>query len=77
VSAYECLAWPLSEVGPGHGVFFHPDDAPRAYTRNLTAGYWGLGTHRPLPGQCHRLVGEVSSGRGYYRSAGDERWILY
>jgi hypothetical protein len=75
--AYEALAWPLSEGGPGHGVFFHPDDALRAYTRNLNAGYHGFGERRPEPGRCHRRDLTLIEGSRLYRSAGDERWILY
>ena len=75
--SYEALAWPLSNVGPGHGVFFYPDDAPRAYTRNLSAGYHGLGQRRPQPGRCHRRDLTVADTGSGYRSQGDERWILY
>lgn len=73
--ALETMAWPLSAVGPGHSVFFHPENAPRAYTRNKAAGFEGL-TLRPAAGEAHR-PGEGSVSANYYRSARDERWIHY
>jgi hypothetical protein len=72
----EALAWPRTAVGPGHAVWFQPDDAPRAYTRNLTNGYVGLGERRPRPGAAHRGKSPFATARSY-RSASDERWILY
>ena len=74
--ALEALAWPRDEIGPGHAVYFHPDDAPRAYTRNLTGGVAGLGDKRPEPGSAHR-VRTLFETPWSYRSAADERWILY
>ena len=76
MSAREVMAWPLTATGPAHCAFFHPDDGPRAFTRNLNAGYADLGDKRPLPGRSHPVprVREIAS---YYRSADDERWILY
>lgn len=73
----EVMAWPLGRAGPGHCVFFHPDDAPRAYTRNLTANYAGLGSRRPRPGQAHRRPHGLHEVTSYYRGFDDERWILY
>jgi hypothetical protein len=72
----EALAWPLHPAGPGHAVYFLPDDAPRAYTRNLTSGYVGLGRERPLPGAGHRGTSPFDTA-GSYRSASNERWLLY
>jgi hypothetical protein len=74
--ALEALAWPRNAVGPGHAVYFQPDDAPRAYTRNLTNGYVGLGEDRPRPGAARRGRSPFDTTRSY-RSASDERWILY
>lgn len=75
--AYEALAWPVEAVGPGHSVYFHPDDAPRAFSRNLSSGYFGTGARRPGPGQCHRRASTVAEESRLYRSANDERWIVY
>lgn len=75
--AYEALAWPMEAVGPGHSVYFHPDDAPRAFSRNLSAGYFGTGSRRPAPGQCHRRPSAVAEDSRLYRSANDERWIVF
>jgi hypothetical protein len=72
----ETIAWPLHAAGPGHAVYFHADDAPRAYTRNLTSGYVGLRGSRPRPGDAHRGNSLFDTPTSY-RSAGDERWILY
>jgi hypothetical protein len=74
--AYEVIAWPLSAVGPGHSAFLACDDAPRAYTRNLTAGYVGLQSRRPQPGRSHRRASGVDTAR-FYRSFDDERWIVF
>ena len=75
--ALEVVAWPLTAVGPGHSVFFHPDNAPRAYTRNLAAGYAGLLQRRPTPGKGHRRSTQTMETAGSYRGFDDERWILY
>ncbi|MCA8964468.1 MAG: hypothetical protein H6838_17130 [Planctomycetes bacterium] len=75
--AYEVVAWPLSAIGPAHSVFFVPDDAARAYTRNLSRGYYGLAERRPLPGHCHRRTGALFDDQHTYRSRDDERWITY
>lgn len=74
--AYEALAWPLSAVGPGHSAFLYCDDAPRAYTRNLSAGYVGLEGRRPRPGRSHRRSSGVDNEH-FYRSFDDERWIVF
>lgn len=73
--AYEVLAWPMDVVGPGHSAFLHCDDAPPAFTRNLSAGYVGLGSRRPAPGRSHRRPSSVEIA-AFYRSYDDERWIL-
>lgn len=74
---YEVAAWPLAPYGPAHVVYFHPDDGLRAYTRNLAAGYHGLGDQRVLPGRSHvRGTGLRLADRSY-RSRDDERWLLY
>lgn len=75
--AYEVIAWPLSAIGPARSVFFVPDDALRAYTRNLSIGFDGLDGDRPLPGRCHRRSGTLFDEQRTYRSRDDERWIAY
>lgn len=77
LKAREVLAWPLSRTGPGHCAFFLPDDAPRAFTRNLSANHVDLGSRRPQPGRCHRRPRGLLEVTSYYRSFDDERWILY
>ena len=77
VPALEVTAWPLRQVGPGHCAFFYPENAERAYTRNLRKGYAGLEDGRPLPGHCHRRPGLGSRRPSQYASGDDERWILY
>lgn len=74
--ALEVLAWPQSETSPGHCVYFHPGNAGRAYTRNLTAGYEGL-ARQPPPGCGHRRLGPSNESSLAYRGEDDERWVLY
>jgi hypothetical protein len=76
IPAYEVLAWPLTRHGPGHAAFFVPDNAPRAYTRNLGASFAGM-DQPPPPGSCHAVPGLGREAQASYRSANDERWILY
>ncbi|MFY9343285.1 MAG: hypothetical protein WAT39_12385 [Planctomycetota bacterium] len=72
----EVIAWPLAAVGPGHCVFFVPSNAPRAYSRNLTAGY--AGWHRaPPPGCGHRRAGSANESNLAYRGEDDERWVPF
>ena len=75
--AYEVTAWPLSAVGPGRSVFFYPENAPRAYTRNLAKGYSGLGDRRITPGRGHRRPAQTLELRASYRGLDDERWIVF
>jgi hypothetical protein len=75
--AYEVTAWPLSPVSPGHCVFFYPENAPRAYTRNLAKGYTGLGDQRITPGRGHRRPAQTLELRVSYRGLDDERWIFF
>lgn len=77
IRSLEVMAWPLSRTGPGHCAFFHPEDAPRAYSRNLTKSYAGFGKNRPEPGRSHRRPHGMHEVTSYYRSFDDERWILY
>ena len=78
VAALEVLAWPLSSVGPGHCVFFYPEDASRSYSRNLRASYAGLADEtRPAPGAAHRRPGLGSLKRSQYPGNDNERWIIY
>jgi hypothetical protein len=75
VPAFEVVAWPREQIGPGHCAFFHPAGAPRAFTRNLAADYHGLG-QAPKPGASHRLA-RSSDHPAAYRGADDERWLVY
>ena len=76
--ALEVIAWPLSVVGPGHCTFFYPQDASRAYSRNLHRGYAGMEeAGRPMPGSAHRRPGAVSRWAFQYSGNDNERWILY
>jgi hypothetical protein len=75
--AYEVTAWPLSAVGPGHSVFFYPENAPRAYTRNLAKSYSGLDDRRITPGRGHRRPAQTLELRSSYRGLDDERWIVF
>jgi len=75
--AYEVTAWPLSAVGPGRSVFFYPENAPRAYTRNLAKGYTGLDDRRITPGRGHRRLAQTLELRISYRGLDDERWIVF
>ena len=77
VPALEVLAWPLGIAGPGHSVYYHAQDAPRAYTRNLGSGFHGWQERRPLPGAGQRRAVTTVDTPSYYRSANDERWIHY
>tara|TARA_R110002072_G_scaffold100429_3_gene221158 strand:- start:52357 stop:52974 length:618 start_codon:yes stop_codon:yes gene_type:complete len=78
LAAVEVIAWPLSTVGPGHCVFFYPEGASRAYSRNLRRSYAGLGNgERPAPGAAHRRPGLGSVKRTTYPGNDDERWIVF
>jgi hypothetical protein len=77
VPAYEAMAWPLREHGPVHSVFFSADNAPQAFTRNLAAGYHGLGEQRPRPGHGQRRNSGLFEVARSYRSSVDERWMLH
>jgi hypothetical protein len=75
VPALEVTAWPLSAVGPGLCAFFYPENAERAFSRNLRAGYAGFG-RRPMPGDSHRH-GDNATFRTFYSGRDDERWNVY
>ncbi|MBM4061754.1 MAG: hypothetical protein FJ265_11770 [Planctomycetes bacterium] len=77
VPSYQVAAWPVRDFGPGHSAFFVALDAPRAYTRNLTAGYVGTGEQRPRPERLHRRPSSTFEPAKSYRSLDDERWIVY
>jgi hypothetical protein len=77
VPCYEVMAWPESLIGPAHSAFFSADNAPAAYTRNLGAGFVGLGAERPEPGRSHMRIGPTFDTTLSYRSYDDERWIVY
>ncbi|MBL8724564.1 MAG: hypothetical protein JNK49_10985 [Planctomycetes bacterium] len=72
---YAAVAWPRHADSLGHTVFFSPSDALPARTRNLVGRHFGMGNHRPMPGQQHRRLRSASSGQRSYRSSNDERWI--
>lgn len=77
VPAIEVIAWPSTAVGPGHGAFFYPENAERAYTRNLRKSYHGRGDDRPKPGAAHRRPG-LGSGRPMQYTGDDgEHWKLF
>lgn len=73
----EALAWPLAAAGPGHAMFYAPEDGSRAYTRNLEHGHFGFDDLRPGPETGRRRNGSAFDTRLSYRSRGDERWILH
>lgn len=75
--ALEVTAWPRSALGPGHCTFFYPENAARAYTRNLRASYAGLGDGRPQPGRAHRRPGMGSRRLTPYPGRDNERWLLF
>lgn len=78
VASLEVVAWPLNAASPGHCVYFYPQDASRAYSRNLRRGYRGIKkNYRPEPGACHRRPGGGGARRAQYPGIDDERWILY
>jgi hypothetical protein len=77
VPSYEVMAWPESLLGPAHSAFLQADNAPAAYTRNLGAGFVGLGAERPEPGRSHMRSGPTFDSMRSYRSYDDERWIVY
>ena len=75
--AFEVTAWPESGVGPGHCAFFYPENAARAYTRNLRANYAGTGNTRPMPGRAHRAIGQSGQRAASYTGNDNERWVLF
>jgi hypothetical protein len=75
--ACEVAAWPLAANGPAHTAFFLPDGAPRAFTRNLAAGYVGTEERRLMPSRAHRAPGAANESPHAYRGYDDERWLLY
>jgi len=77
VPALEVIAWPQSSIGPGHCAFFYPDNAARAYTRNLRARYAGFGEERPQPGGPHRRPGLGGRRVSTYPGQDGERWLIF
>jgi hypothetical protein len=73
---FEVVAWPRDDAGPGHSKYFFPEHGPRAFTRNL-AGRYSAGAGESSPGSCHPVPGQGREGQRAYRSADDERWLLY
>jgi len=76
VPAYEVMAWPRRALGPANSVFFHPDNAVPAYTRNLAQGYAGAEDGRPRPG-CAQRRQALFEWTSSYRGDDDERWIAH
>lgn len=77
-ASLEVVAWPISTLSAGHCVYFYPQDAARAYSRNLRRGYRGLeDDYRPLPGGAHRRPGGNTPRKSQYPGVDDERWIVY
>lgn len=75
-SAFEVLAWPRARTGPAKSVFFHPDDADAAYSRNLQSGFVDENPNSaPVPGRAHRR-NDGRLGVFDYRGFDDERWLL-
>ncbi|MGE3174099.1 MAG: hypothetical protein AB7O97_15840 [Planctomycetota bacterium] len=72
----ESMAWPREAVSPAHTVFFYPEDAPAAYSRNLQSAYHDRDSRaRPGPGEGHRR--DDGSQRIWdYRGIDGERWLL-
>jgi hypothetical protein len=77
VPAHEVLAWPIDAQSAGHAMFFAAEDAPRAYTRNLSHGHQGAGSRMPMPGHGRRRTGHQLDLSHTYRSVGDDRWICF
>ena len=77
IAALEVTAWPRRSIGPGHCAFFYPDNALRAFTRNLRASYAGLGADRPTPGAPHRRPGLGSRRLSPYPGRDSERWLIF
>ena len=75
--AVEVIAWPQSGIGPGHCAFFYPENAARAYTRNLRAKYAGFEEYRPEPGGPHRRPGLGSRRSSQYPGRDNERWLIF
>jgi hypothetical protein len=76
-AAFEVTAWPMSGAGPGHCAFFYPENAARAYTRNLRANYAGTQDQRLHPGAAHRAIGASGRLTKTYTGADNERWVLF
>lgn len=75
--AVEVTAWPRDGIGPGHCVFFYPENATRAYTRNLRAAYAGLEENPPSPAAAHRRPGLGSRRLTPYPGRDNERWLIF
>ncbi|MFK7740959.1 MAG: hypothetical protein AB8H80_11610 [Planctomycetota bacterium] len=78
VPAMEVLAWPLRRAGPGHATFFYPENARRAFTRNLRNGYAGLAPESsPAAAAGHRRTGFTGHRQAIYPGNDNERWLTY
>jgi hypothetical protein len=70
---FEVYAWPGSEDGIAHAVFFHASDARSAFARNLGGRYGGL-DKAPRPGDA-RIRDLPSGAVNGYQGYDGERWI--
>lgn len=77
VAALEVFAWPLQQLGPAHAAFYYPENAARAFTRNLRSGYFGTDAKAPAPAAGHRRPGTDRRRQAVYVGRDDERWYLY
>ncbi len=72
----EAVAFPRESVGPAKSIFFHPEDADRAYSRNLQSDYTDdAAERRPPPGTFHRRP-DGKRRAWDYRAFDDERFLV-
>ena len=72
----EAVAFPREAVGPAKSIFFHPEDADRAYSRNLQSDYTDdAADRRPPPGMFHRRP-DGKRRAWDYRAFDDERFLV-
>ena len=74
VAPVEVYAWPATEVGPGHTVFFFSETEYPAFSRNLSSGFAGT-TNAPRPGLGLPHPDDPRDNPDWYRGTDDERWI--
>lgn len=74
VAPVEVYAWPATELGPGHTVFFFSETDYPAFSRNLSSGFAGT-ENAPKPGLGRPHPDDRRESRDWYRGTDDERWI--